>query len=59
MGNLGLVLLVFAFVCFCMAGWLWAPAVVCGYRLIAIGLAFFMAALIFGGLSSAHLLGHG
>lgn len=44
MEKLGLVLLVFSFVCFVVAAWqttLWQ-------KLVAAGLAFFTAALIFG-----------
>ncbi len=51
MDKLQLVLLVFAFVCFCLAGWnVTAP----NYpRLVAIGLAFFTAACIFTGAMKA------
>jgi hypothetical protein len=45
MANLGLVLLVFAFVCF-FFGSKWNPP---GWNLIAVGLAFWTAAEIFGG----------
>jgi hypothetical protein len=47
MDKLQLVLLVFSFVCFCLAGWnVVSPT---HPRLVAIGLAFFSAAFIFGG----------
>jgi hypothetical protein len=53
MQNLGLVLLVFSFVCFCLAAWM-APQP--HYpRLIAAGLAFLVAAELFGGLTKAFL----
>jgi hypothetical protein len=46
MEKLGLILLVFSFVCFCLGTWSGTS----GYwnKLIAAGLAFFAAALIFG-----------
>lgn len=47
MGNLGLVLLVFAFVIFVLA----AFNVSARWNLIAAGLAFWVAAEIFGGLA--------
>jgi hypothetical protein len=51
MDKIQLVLMIFAFVCFCLAGWnVTAP----NYpRLVAIGLAFFAAAFIFGGALKA------
>lgn len=49
MQNLGLVLLVFSFVCFVLACWMTPPP---HYpRLIAAGLAFLVAAELFGGLA--------
>jgi len=54
MQNLGLVLLVFSFVCFCIAAWqMGAPY---WNRLIALGLAFLVAANLFGGLASLHYI---
>ncbi len=51
---LNLVLLAFSFVCFCIAAWqMGAPYY---NRLIAIGLAFLVASMLFGGLASAHLI---
>ena len=46
MGNVGFVLLVFAFVCACFASRL---AVVAGWNLLALAIAFWLAAEIFGG----------
>lgn len=46
--NLGIVLLVFAFVCFVLAAFPFADAF--WNRLIAAGLAFLVAAQLFGGL---------
>lgn len=54
MQNIGLVLLVFSFVCFVMAGW--NPASPSWNRLVAAGLAFLVAADLFGGLSAAHYI---
>jgi hypothetical protein len=55
MQNLGLVLLVFSFVCFVIAALGWVSP---HYnRLIAAGLAFLVAAEIFGGLAALHLIG--
>jgi hypothetical protein len=47
MDKLQLVLFVFAFVCFVIAGWQAAEPHY--HRLVAIGLAFFAAAFVFGG----------
>jgi hypothetical protein len=55
---MGLIFEVFAFVLFCIAAWAWAPTTGWYYRLVAAGLAFYMAALIFGGVQASHLLGH-
>ena len=52
MANLGLVLLIFAFVCACFASRL---AVIAGWNLLALAVAFWLAAEIFGGVS--HILG--
>jgi hypothetical protein len=49
MQNLGLVLLVFSFVCFVLACWLTRQQPHYS-RLIAAGLAFLVAAELFGGL---------
>jgi hypothetical protein len=50
MDKLGLVLLVFSFVCFCLAGWnVTAPN---HPRLVAIGLAFLTAAMLFGNIGT-------
>lgn len=52
MQNLGLTLLVFSFVCFVIAafsGAVWN-------RLVAAGLAFLVAAELFGGLAALHYL---
>lgn len=52
MQNLGLVLLVFSFVCFVIACWqAGAPN---WNKLIAAGLAFLVGAEIFGGLAALH-----
>jgi hypothetical protein len=54
MANLGLVLLVFSFVCFCLAAF---PAFQANWnRIVAAGLAFLVAAEIFGGLSALHYI---
>jgi hypothetical protein len=47
MDKLQLVLFVFSFVCFCLA--CWQPTNPNWNRLISAGLAFFVAAFIFGG----------
>ncbi len=52
MANLGLVLLVFSFVCFVIA--CFAVAAPYWNKLIAAGLAFLIAAELFGGLSALH-----
>ncbi len=54
MPNLGLVLLVFSFVCFVIACF---PSMSGNWnRLVAAGLAFLVAAEIFGGLSALHYI---
>ena len=54
MQNLGLVLLVFSFVCFVLACF---PAVAPHWnRLVAAGLAFLVAASLFGGLAALHYI---
>lgn len=54
MQNIGLVLLVFSFVCFVLAAW---SAIAPNYpRLVAAGLAFLVAAELFGGLSAMHYI---
>lgn len=55
---MGLILVVFAFVIFCLAAWLWSPTGWYHPRLLALGLAFYMASIIFGGAQLSHLLGH-
>jgi hypothetical protein len=50
MDKLGLVLLVFAFVCFCLAAW--QAAAPHWNKLVAAGLAFFAAALVFGNVTT-------
>jgi hypothetical protein len=54
MANLGLVLQIFAFVCFCLAAFVpYAPPQGPGpwnYRLLCLGLAFWVGAEIFGGV---------
>ncbi len=50
MQNLGLVLLVFSFVCFVIAATNWGSGV--WNKLIAAGLAFLVAASLFGGISA-------
>lgn len=54
MANLGLVLLVFSFVCFVIA--CFNGAAPFWNRLIAAGLAFLVAANLFGGLASLHYI---
>jgi len=54
MQNLGLVLLVFSFVCFALA--CTALGATHWNKLIAAGLAFLVAADIFGGLSALHYI---
>lgn len=54
MNNLGLVLLVFSFVCFVLACFSWASPH--WNKLIAAGLAFLVAADIFGGLAALHYI---
>lgn len=51
MDKLGLVLLVFSFVCFCIAGWQ-VTVVPNFYRLLAIGMAFLVAAILFGNIGT-------
>jgi cell division protein FtsW (lipid II flippase) len=51
MDKLGLVLLVFSFVCFCLAAWQIAT-VPNYYRLLAFGLAFLVAAILFGNIGT-------
>ncbi len=50
MQNLGLVFLVFSFVCFVIS--CWGAAAPHWNRLIALGLAFLVAASLFGGISA-------
>ena len=52
MANLGLILLVFAFVCMCIATRYWTVGV---WNMAAVGLAFWIAAELFGGIG--HVLG--
>lgn len=52
MQNLGLVLLVFAFVCFVISAW--AAAAPYWNKLVSIGLAFLVAAELFGGIAALH-----
>lgn len=54
MQNLGIVLLAFSFVCFVIATW--QSAAPYWNRLVAAGLAFLLAAEIFGGLSALHYI---
>ncbi len=54
MQNLGLVLLVFSFVCFVIAATSWGAGV--WNKLIAAGLAFLIAAELFGGLAALHYI---
>lgn len=54
MQNLGLVLMVFSFVCFVIA--CFSAAAPHWNKLVAAGLAFLVAAEIFGGLSALHYL---
>jgi hypothetical protein len=54
MQNLGLVLLVFSFVCFTIA--CFAVAAPYWNKLVAAGLAFLVAANLFGGLTAMHYL---
>lgn len=54
MQNLGLVLLVFGFVCFAIACFQVGQPI--WNKLIAAGLAFMLAAEIFGGLSALHYI---
>lgn len=50
MDKIGLVLLVFSFVCFCLACW---NAVAPNWnRLVAAGLAFLTAAMLFGNIGT-------
>jgi hypothetical protein len=49
MDKLGLVLLVFSFVCFVLAAWQAAEPHY--HRLVAAGLAFLTAAMLFGNIS--------
>jgi hypothetical protein len=51
MQNLGLVLLVFAFVCFVISCFNWASGTPNWNKLIGAGLAFWVASQIFGGLA--------
>jgi hypothetical protein len=55
---MGLILVVFAFVLFVIAALAWAPTSPNWYRLIAAGLACYMASIIFGSTQVAHLFGH-
>jgi hypothetical protein len=55
MQNLGLVLLVFGFVCATIATFGFSQPF--RDRLIAASIAFLLAAMIFGGIAAAHLLG--
>jgi Na+-translocating ferredoxin:NAD+ oxidoreductase RnfD subunit len=52
--NLGLVLLVFAFVCFVIA--CFNAAAPFWNKLVAAGLAFLVAAELFGGLAALHII---
>ena len=52
MANLGLILLVFAFVCFVIA--CFQAAQPFWNKLVAAGLAFLVAANLFGGLAALH-----
>jgi hypothetical protein len=52
MQNLGMVLLIFSFVCFVLA--CWQATAPYHPRLIAAGLAFLVGAQIFGGLAALH-----
>lgn len=54
MANLGLVLLVFGFVCAAIASFQFGDPL--WRRLVAASIAFFLAAEIFGGLSALHYL---
>ncbi len=54
MQNLGLILLVFSFVCFVIS--CWAAAAPHWNKLISLGLAFLVGAEIFGGLSALHYI---
>jgi hypothetical protein len=54
MQNLGLVLLVFSFVCFVLACFAFAQPY--WNKLVAAGLAFLVAAELFGGLSALHII---
>ena len=54
MANLGLVLLVFSFVCFAIA--CFNVAAPFWNKLIASGLAFLVAAELFGGLNAMHYI---
>jgi hypothetical protein len=54
MQNLGLILLVFSFVCFVIA--CFNAAAPHWNKLIAAGLAFLVAAELFGGLTALHYL---
>jgi hypothetical protein len=47
MDKLGLVLLAFSFVCFCISAWLESDT---PGKLRAVGLAFFAAAVLFGNI---------
>jgi len=55
MQNLGLVLLAFSFVCFVIACFQIGDPI--WRKLIAAGLAFLVAANLFGGLAAMHFLG--
>lgn len=54
MSNLGLVLLVFSFVCFVLACFNFAQPY--WNKLVAAGLAFLVAANLFGGLAALHYI---
>ena len=58
MTTFALVLMVFAFVLFALAAF-WRPSEPPRVNLIAAGLAFWTAAVIFAGASVAGYLGHG
>jgi hypothetical protein len=55
MQNLGLVLLVFAFVIMCVATVISSTG---RWNLLAVALAFYIAAELFGGIAHSGLLGH-
>jgi hypothetical protein len=55
-GNVGLVLLVFSFVFFCIAVWAATQPDPLWKRVISLGLAALVAADIFGGLAALHYI---